>query len=85
MFSTGSTVVIQWENGGLWTHRVVVDPYGINYSGHSYTISVRKTGTLNTKHKAHMGHNSINRTIPMRANRGGSRKVADGTNGLPKP
>ena len=40
VFSAGSTVVVQCEDGGPWTQGLTVEPNSINHRGHSYTILV---------------------------------------------
>ena len=38
IFITGPTVVVQWEERGLWTHGVIVDHNNDDCRRHSYTI-----------------------------------------------
>ena len=52
-FPIGSTVVVQWEAGGLWTHEPVVGRHDHNYSNRSNIIRLTKTGQVvnrNCKH-----------------------------------
>ena len=52
VFSVGSTVVVQQEDGGLLMHGVIVEPNWSDHRGHSYTIWVTKRLiTHNTKQK----------------------------------
>ena len=51
---TGSTVAVQCEDGGLWTHGTVE---GKGYHDHheiSYKICITKTGQLDTRNRKHM-------------------------------
>ena len=53
-FSTETTVGVQWEDGGPYTHGMIVEPNGSHHRGFSYTIQVTKTDRLithNTKCK----------------------------------
>ena len=44
----GSTVVVQKEDGGLWTHGTVVNKGDHSYHDKSYKIQVTKTGRIIT-------------------------------------
>ena len=48
VFSTGSTVVGKWEDGGLWVHSIIVEPNGSDHRGSSYTIQITKMGRIIT-------------------------------------
>ena len=53
LFSTGSTVAVQQEDGGLGTHGTVIGRGKHNYNKRYYTIRVTKTGCIiirNSKH-----------------------------------
>ena len=45
-FPLGCTVVIQCEDGGPWTHRVIKEANKSDYNGRSYIIKVLKMGRL---------------------------------------
>ena len=49
LFSKGSTVVVQWEDGGPWTHATVVGRGDHNHNNRLYTIRVRKIGCIITR------------------------------------
>ena len=42
-FSIGSTVAVQWEDDGPWTHGTVVGRGDHSHSNRSYTIGLSKT------------------------------------------
>ena len=42
----GSTVAIQYEDGGPWMHRVIEEANKIDHNGRSYTNRVMNTGRL---------------------------------------
>ena len=44
LFSTGSTVAIQCEDGGPWIHGTIVGADNHNHNYRSYTIRSTKTG-----------------------------------------
>ena len=46
IFITGATVAVQWEDGGLWTHGMIVGPHTNDHRGHLHTLQVMKTGRL---------------------------------------
>ena len=54
LFCKGSTIVVQWEAGGPWTHGTVVGRGYHNYNSRSYMICVTKTGWLITRNSKHI-------------------------------
>ena len=54
LFSAGSTVAIKQEDGGLWRHRIIVEPSGCDHVGLSYTIQVTKMGMIITHNVKHI-------------------------------
>ena len=44
----GSTVAVQWEDGGPWTHGTIVGKGDHNHHNRSYKIQVTTTGKLIT-------------------------------------
>ena len=52
-FSVVSTVVVQWEDGGLWTHGTVVGRGDHNHGNRSYLIRISKTGCVVTRNSKH--------------------------------
>ena len=44
----GSTVVVQWEDGGSWTHGMTEGKDNHNHHDRSYYICITKTGRLVT-------------------------------------
>ena len=54
LFSVGSTVAVQQEKGGLWTHGTVVGRGDHNHNNRSYTIRVTKTGCIITRNSKHI-------------------------------
>ena len=49
LFSMGSTVAVQQEDGGLWTHGTVVGRGDPSHKNRSYTIRVTKIGCIITR------------------------------------
>ena len=45
----GSTVAMQWEDGGLWTHGKIVGKGDHNYNDRSYTIQEQQAYEANTE------------------------------------
>ena len=46
-FSAGTTVAVQWEDGGPWMQRDIVESLGSNHMGiHTPSRSKRKAGLL---------------------------------------
>ena len=56
----GSTVVVQREDGGPWTHDIVVDNGNHNHHSRSYKIQVTKTGRIITCNKTTHQTNTYN-------------------------
>ena len=54
LFSIGSIIVVQWQNGGLWTHGTVVGGGDHNHNNRSYTIRITKTGHIITRNSKHI-------------------------------
>ena len=52
-FPLGSTVVVQWEDGGLQTHGTVVGRPDHNHNNRSYIICITKTGWLIIRKSKH--------------------------------
>ena len=50
----GSTVVVQPEDEGPWTHGAVVDKGDYNHHNRSYKIQVTKTGRIITHNRQHI-------------------------------
>ena len=50
----GSTVAVQQEDGGLWTHSTVVGKGNHNHHNRSYKIQVTKTGRIITHNRQHI-------------------------------
>ena len=50
----GSTVVVQWEDGGLWTFGTVVGKGDYNHHNRSYKIQVTKAGRIITCNRQHI-------------------------------
>ena len=48
LFSIVSTVAVQREDGGPWTHGTIVGTDDHNHNNRSYTISVTRTGCIVT-------------------------------------
>ena len=38
IFIPGATVAVQWEDGGLWTYGLIVEPNNDDHRGFSYNI-----------------------------------------------
>ena len=55
----GSTVVVQWEDGGLWTHGTIVGKGDPNHYDWSYTIQLTTTGRRITHNRWHIKPTSI--------------------------
>ena len=51
IITTGSTVVVQQENGGPWIHESVMDKGDNNHNDCSYKVQVTKMGQLITKNR----------------------------------
>ena len=54
LFSIGSTVVVQWEDGWLWTHWTIAVAGNNNHKNRSYTIRITRTGHIVTKNSRHI-------------------------------
>ena len=52
--STGSIIVVQWEDGGLWNHGTVVEKRHHNHDSISYTICKTRTGWLVNRNSKHV-------------------------------
>ena len=52
--SKGSTVVVQWEDGGPWTHGTIVGKGDHNHHNRSYKIPVTNTGRIITCNRQHI-------------------------------
>ena len=55
----GSTVVVQQEDGGLWTHGMIVGKGDHNHHDQSYTIQITTTGRRITCNRQHIRLTSI--------------------------
>ena len=55
----GSTVMVQWEDKGLWTHGTIVGKGNHNHHNQSYKIQVTTTGRIITCNRQHI------KPIPM--------------------
>ena len=53
-FSIRSTVAVQWEDGGQWTHGTVVGRGNHSHSSRSYMIRISKTGWVVTRNSKHI-------------------------------
>ena len=53
-FPLGSTVVVQQEGGGLWTHGTMVGRGYHNHNNRSYIIYITKTGHVITRNSKHI-------------------------------
>ena len=51
----GSTIVVQQENGGLWTHGTIEDKGDHNQHDRSCKICITKTGRIITCNRWHIG------------------------------
>ena len=49
-----STVAVQWEEGGLWTHDIIEGKGDQNHHDKSYHIHITKTGRLVTQNRQHL-------------------------------
>ena len=50
----GSTVAVQWDSGGPWTHGMIVGKGNHNYHNQSYKIQVTTTGKIITRNRQHI-------------------------------
>ena len=50
----GSTVAVQWEDGGSWTHGTIVGMGDHNHHSRSYKIQVTTTGRIITCNRQHI-------------------------------
>ena len=50
----GSTLVVQWGDGGLWTHGTVIGKGDHNHHSRSYKIQVTKAGRIITCNRQHI-------------------------------
>ena len=55
----GSTVAVQWEDGGLWTHGTIVGRGDHNHHNWSYNIQVTMMGRIITCNRHHIKLTSI--------------------------
>ena len=55
----GSTVVVQWEDRGLWTHGIIVGKGNNKHHIQSYKILVTTTGRIITHTRQHIKPTSI--------------------------
>ena len=55
----GSTVVVQWEDGGLWTHGMIVGKGHYNHNNWSYKIQATTTGRIITCNRQHIKPTSV--------------------------
>ena len=55
----GSAVVVQWEDGGLWTHGSIVGTGDHNHNYHSYTIQLTTNGRRITCNRQHIRPASV--------------------------
>ena len=64
-FPIGSTIVIQYKDGGPWTHGVAEEIDGTDHQVQSYIIQVMKTGRL-IMHSmmTHMQYTNNNMAMP---------------------
>ena len=56
---TGSTIVVQQEDGGLWTHGMIVGKGDHNHHDQSYIIQITTTGRRITNNRQHIRLTSI--------------------------
>ena len=63
-FSIEYTIVVQQEDGGVWTHGTVVERDDNNHSNRSYMIRITKTGQ-EVIIKTHKSNTYNNQTIPQ--------------------
>ena len=50
----GSTLVVQWEDGRVWTHGTIEGKGNHNHHDRSYCIHITKTGRLVTWNRQHI-------------------------------
>ena len=55
----GSTVAVQWEDGGLWTHRMIIGKGNHNHHNWSYKIQIITTGRIIMCNRQHIKPASI--------------------------
>ena len=55
----GSTVVVQWEYGELWTYAIIVGKGNPNHHNQSYKVQVTTTGKIITCKRQHIKPTSI--------------------------
>ena len=55
----GSTVAVQWEDGGLWTHGTIVGKGNYNHHNCSYKIQITTTGRTITCNRQHIKTTSL--------------------------
>ena len=55
----GSTVAVQWEDGGPWTHEMIIGKGNHNHHHRSYNIQVTTTGRIITCNRQHIKPASI--------------------------
>ena len=53
-FLAGSTVAMQMEDDGLWTHGVIVEGNSEDHNEQTYKVRVTKTGRLITHNTRHL-------------------------------
>ena len=54
LFSIGSTIAVQWQDGGPWTHCTIVGAGYHNHNNRSCRIRVTKTGHMATRNSKHI-------------------------------
>ena len=59
LFSKRSTVAVQHENGGPWTHAAIVGTGSHNHHNRSYTVRITTTGHIVTRNTKHFKTTSI--------------------------
>ena len=59
IFSIGSAVVAQWEDGGPWTHWTVVAKGDHNHNNRSYMIRIFRTDQIVTRNRKHINTTPI--------------------------
>ena len=59
-----SVLVVQGEDGGLWTHKTIIDKDAYNHNDQSGRVWVTKTGWLITKNSKHEGNTHHNWVVP---------------------
>ena len=55
----GSTVVVQWEDEGSWTHGTIVGKSDHNHHNWSYKIQITTRGRIITHYRQHIKPTSI--------------------------